>query len=98
MPAPFTLTEQQCAFFDVFGYLRFPSLLADRIDEIIDEFEALWASRGGGHHGRPHDGTARSCIVPFIDQRETLCSLLDDPNIVGIATSLLGNDFNYIGK
>jgi hypothetical protein len=92
------LTAAQIAFFETFGYLKFPGLLADRIDEIIDEFEALWTSHGGGHGGKPHEGKARSCIVPFIDQRERLCSLLDDPRILGIATSLLGDDFNYMSS
>ncbi len=94
----FRLTEQQLNFFQAFGYLSFPGLMADRSDEIISEFEAVWASRGGGHDGKPHDGKARSCIVPFIDQRERLCSLLDDPRILGSATSLLGDDFNYTGS
>ena len=94
----FRLTEQQLNFFQDFGYLSFPGLMADRSDEIISEFEAVWASRGGGHDGKPHDGKARSCIVPFIDQRERLCSLLDDPRILGVATSLLGDDFNYTGS
>ena len=92
------LTEQQLAFFDTFGYLGFPGLLADRIDEIINAYEEVWAERGGGHHGRPHDGKERSCIVPFIDQHERLSSLLDDERIRGIATSLLGDDFNYMGS
>ena len=35
---------------------------------------------------------------PFIDQREYLCTLLDDPRILGIASSLLGDDFNYMGS
>ena len=47
MATPFTLTEHQRAFFDTFGYLGFPRLLIDRIDEITDEFEAVW-----GIHGR----------------------------------------------
>jgi hypothetical protein len=92
------LTEQQRSFFETFGYLAFPGLMADRIDEIIAEFEALWESHGGGHNGKPHDGQARSCIFPFIDQRERLCALLDDPRIAGIAASLLGDDFNYMGS
>src|SRR5262249_55787829 len=50
------------------------------------------------HHGKPHDGKARSTIVPFIDQSERLCALLDDERIVGIASSLLGDDFNYTGS
>lgn len=89
------LTQQQLTFFDLFGYLPFPGLLADRIDRIIEEFESVWATKGGGHHGRPHDGKQRSAIVPFPDQSEYLSSLLDDPRIHDIAASLLGDDFNY---
>jgi hypothetical protein len=92
------LTPQQRAFIDTFGYLVFPGLLCDRIDRILEEFEAVFAAHGGGHHGRPHDGTARSCIVPFLDRSEYLSSLLDDPRIDGIFTSLLGEDYNYLGS
>jgi hypothetical protein len=92
------LTDPQLRFFETFGYLSLPGLLADRIGEILREFEAVWESHGGGHNGRPHDGAARSCIAQFIDQRERLCSLLDDPRIRGIAVGLLGDDFNYMGS
>jgi hypothetical protein len=92
------LTEQQLRFFETFGYLSFPGLLADRIQAIQDSFESVWEERGGGHDGRPHDGQRRSCIVPFIDQSEYLCTLVDDPRIRGIAASLLGDDFNYMGS
>ena len=90
------LTAQQLTFFHAFGFLAFPGLLKDRIDEIIREFEAIFAARGGGHAGKPHEGKQRSCIVPFIDQNAVLSSLLDDPRIHGIAASLLGDDFNYM--
>src|ERR1041385_8787551 len=90
------LTEQQLRFFETYGYLGFPGLMADRIDEIIQEFEGVWQGRGGGHDGKPHDGKRRSCIVPFIDQNAYLSSLLDDPRIHGIAASLLGDDFNFM--
>jgi Phytanoyl-CoA dioxygenase (PhyH) len=93
-----TLSEQQIRFFDVFGYLSFPSLMADRIEAITAEFEALWAAQGGGHHGAPHDHRQRSCIAQFIDHSEYLSSLLDDSRILGIGTSLLGDDFNYMGS
>ncbi|MCB0062233.1 MAG: phytanoyl-CoA dioxygenase family protein [Caldilineaceae bacterium] len=92
------LTEQQINFFETFGYLGFPGLLADRAAEIDAAFEAVWDGRGGGHNGKPHEGTARSCIVPFIDQSEVLSSLLDDPRIHSLATGLLGEDFNYMGS
>ena len=92
------LNQQQLNFFDTFGYLALPGLMADCIDEIIDAFEQVWAERGGGHYGQPHDGERRSCIVPFIDQHERLCALLDDPRIEGLLASLLGDDFNYSGS
>ncbi len=95
---PILLTEQQQNFFSTFGFLAFPGLLKDRAQAIIDAFEEIWAERGGGHNGEAHDGTRRSCVVPFIDQHAYLCSLLDDPRIHGIAASLLGDDYNYMGS
>ena len=92
------LTEQQVRFFETYGYLGLPGLMADRIDEILQEFAGVWQARGGGHSGQPHDGSRRSCIVPFIDQSENLSALLDDPRILDAATSLLGDDFNYMGS
>ena len=92
------LTPHQMAFIDTFGYLVFPGLLNDRIDRIIEEFEATFAQHGGGHFGAAHDGTARSCILPFIDQREYLASLIDDPRIDGIFASLVGEDYTYLGS
>lgn len=92
------LTPQQLAFMDTFGYLVFPGLLSDKIDRIIAEFESVFAAHGGGHNGKPHDGTARSCILPFVDQTDYLAALIDDPRIDGIFTSLLGEDYNYLGS
>ena len=92
------LTPQQLNFMETFGFLHFPSLIEDRIEAVIDAFEGVWASQGGGHDGRPHDGTARSCIVPFAGQSEYLSSLLDDPRIDGILGSLLGDDYVYLGS
>jgi hypothetical protein len=90
------LTEQQAAFFRTFGFLSFPGLLKDRIEEITREFEEIFEKRGGGHAGKPHEGKQRSCIVPFPDQSAVLSGLLDDPRICGLASSLLGDDFNYM--
>ena len=94
----FNLTDSEINFFKTFGYLGFPQLMADRISAIQNAFEVVWEERGGGHNGQPHEGMARSCIVPFIDQHEELCSLLDDPRILAIAKTLLGDDFNYMGS
>ena len=89
------LTTAQIRFFKTFGFLQFRGLFADDIGEITDTFEAVFAGRGGGHHGCPHDHKQRSSIVPFIDQHPRLCALLDDERIEGLASSILGADFNY---
>ena len=74
------LSDQQLRFYRTFGYLGFPVLMADRIGDITDEFEAVWERHGGGHDGRPHEGTARSCLGPFVDFSRVLEVLdLDTP-------------------
>ncbi len=92
------LTAQQISFMETFGYLSFPGLLDDCIEEITAAFEAVWQRHGGGHDGKKHDGSARSCIVPFIDQSEYLSALLDDGRIDGILASLLGDEYQYLGS
>lgn len=89
------LSEAQLNYFQTFGFLKFPGLLADQINEIEAAFESIWLDGDAGDDRKPHDGRVRSCIVPFIDQSERLCQLIDDDGIVGIASSLLGEDFNY---
>lgn len=96
--ADFKLSDQQLTFFNTFGYLGLPGLMADRIDQIIRDFEALWVSHGGGHAGKAHDGMARSVIAPFIDQSDALSTLLDDQRVIAIASQLLGENFNYMGS
>ena len=88
------LTEQQLKYFETFGFLKFPGLFAEEVDDISDAFEQVWAENER-RDGRRHDHTRRSALVPFIDQSEYLSGLLDDPRIEGIASSLLGDDFNY---
>ena len=90
------LTDRQIQFFNTFGYLGFPGLIADCIDEIIQAFEDVWKERGNSHNGMPHDGSKRSCIVPFPDQHPRLCQLLDDPRTDAIASTLLGDDYNFM--
>jgi hypothetical protein len=92
------LSEQQRSFFETFGYLAFPGLLANEIAAITGVFEEIWHRHGGGHAGRPHDGVARSALAQFVDQDARLSALLDDPRINGIATDLLGEDFNFSGS
>ena len=86
------LTPQQCTFFESFGYLMLPGLMTDDIDWIIEEHGKVFEQQGV-----VHDGSKRSMIVPFSDQRERLCTLLDHPKVLGVLKSLLGEDFNYVG-
>ena len=89
------LSKQQLAHFETFGFLYFPSILVDEVDEITLRFENIWAVHGGGHHGKRHDKEQRSSLVPFIDQDKYLSAMLDDPRIDGIVSSILGDDYNY---
>ncbi len=91
------LSSAQLSFFDTFGFLDLPGLLADRAQEIVAEFERMWAAFRG-HNSREHDGRQRSCSAQFVDQSAVLSTLLDDPRIEGIASSILGDDFNYGGS
>ena len=86
------LREEQKRFFDTFGYLILPGLVQDSIGWITEEFEAVFTDRGV-----QHDGSRRSVVVPFIDQRERLCTLLDHPGVDGLIRSLIGEEFNYLG-
>ncbi|QHW33717.1 hypothetical protein GZH47_24915 [Paenibacillus rhizovicinus] len=84
------LSQAQIDFFETFGFLKFPQLMADRLDWIIEEFTRTFPEQNR------HDGTKRTCVVPFIDQRMSV--LIDDPRMLAIGKSLLGEDFNYMGS
>ena len=87
------LSEQQLRFFDTFGYLAFPALFnPQEVSWIIEEFEMVLQTHGDGKN---HDGSKRTIIVPTIDHSEKLSALLDDSRILGIASEILGDDFNY---
>jgi hypothetical protein len=77
------LTNEQIAFYDLFGYLVIPGAFRDEIMWIDEEFERIVAL--------PHFKA-----VPFIDHSAKLSTLLDHPVIVDAAEALLGTDFNYM--
>lgn len=84
------LTEQQCAFFETFGFLVFPRMLADDLPWINQGFEEVFAARA-----EVHDGTRRT--IAGTDSSALLCTLLDHPKVVEVASSLMGDGFNYLG-
>src|SRR5689334_17242012 len=87
------LTSQQMRFFDTFGYLAFPGLFTTaEIAWITEEFESAIRTVGGGQQ---HDGSKRTFMLAPIDRTARLCTLLDDPRLLGIIGGVLGEDFNY---
>jgi hypothetical protein len=87
------LSKEQVDFFETFGFLKLAGALKDDIQWIIEEFEQVFPM-----FEKKHDGTKRTMIVPFIDQRIKLSALLDHPTVHGICSSLLGDNFNYMGS
>ncbi len=85
--------EQQRAFFEAFGFLKLPGLLADELATITAEFESVFSE-----FGINPDGTQCKSIVPFIDRRPALSALLDHPAILSAVSNLVGADFNYLGS
>lgn len=45
LSAPFSLSAEQLAFFESFGFLRLPGLFKDDIDEIAGAFDELFAAK-----------------------------------------------------
>jgi hypothetical protein len=84
--------QQQVAFFKTFGYLKLTQAFREEIGWITSEFEQVFVDRK-----IVHDGTKRSCVVPFIDQRQKLATLMDHPVIINTARAIIGDDFNYLG-
>ncbi|MDB6092540.1 MAG: hypothetical protein JWM32_102 [Verrucomicrobia bacterium] len=84
---------QQRAFFETYGFLKLTGLLKNEAAHIISEFEAVFPQVGLNH-----DGTKRTMIVPFVDQRPGLCALLDHPAVLEAVGNLIGPDFNYVSS
>ncbi|MBM7563633.1 phytanoyl-CoA dioxygenase family protein [Paenibacillus sacheonensis] len=92
----FGVSPQQKAFFDTFGYLVFRGLMKDRIMEITEAFDQVFQKLGGNFNGQPHNFKKTSTIVAFLGHSEKLASLLDDPRVRNICSTLLGEDYNYL--
>ncbi len=93
MPSP----AQQRAFFEQFGFLTLRGALAQDIAWITEEFEQAWAH--GTRSGFTEQGEANTAaLVPFIDSRERLCTLVDHPHLEGILENLLGSGYNYLSS
>jgi|AntAceMinimDraft_11_1070367.scaffolds.fasta_scaffold21466_1 hypothetical protein len=96
-----TLTEQQKAFFQLFGYLYFPGLFADDVAELGKNFDELFEQRKQDivdWVNEIHENKLRRFISGVTAKNDYFRDLLDDPRIVGIASSLLGSDYDFTGS
>jgi len=92
------LTPQQIKFFDTFGYLCFPGLLADRANQITATFDALFGAQSQDvldWRHEAHYNNARHILIQLIERDPELSALLEHPDIDGIFTSLLGENYLY---
>ena len=81
-------------FFETFGYLKLPGLLADDIGWISDEFDAVWARLTDIRH----DGSQRT-IYPdaFLNASPILARLIEHPLLNAICEEVVGPDIVYYG-
>jgi hypothetical protein len=80
-------------FFDGYGFVHCPGLVADRIDRIETAYEETFVRAG-----IEHDGTQRSsCPAPF-ERHEELARLLDAPALRDLLEALLGEDYVYLSS
>jgi ectoine hydroxylase-related dioxygenase (phytanoyl-CoA dioxygenase family) len=92
------LTQQQVRFFQTFGFLTLPGLFRDEVSQIIEAFEDVFANEG---HPRMETyvelhGEERRLIIPqFVTKHPVLNALREDPRVVGVVTSLLGQQYEY---
>ena len=90
------LTPQQVAFFETFGFVRLPGVFADIADRLTEGFEEVFAENPTWDTNVDlHFEQKRSIIAAFITKSPKLESLLEDPRVVGIVSSLLGPDWEY---
>jgi len=87
------LTDQHKRFFDDFGYIFLPGLMAQEVDWIIEEYERAFADSR-----IEHDGTKRSSLGKIVERNERFFDLLDNPKVVSLLSGLLGDNYNYLGS
>jgi hypothetical protein len=94
----FALSPQQVAFFDTFGFIRLPGLFREEAGRMVAGFEEVFAD----HHTpkwETHEAVhlrERRLIVPaIVDRTDKLRWLRDDPRVLGIIRSLMGEGAEY---
>lgn len=94
----FSLTDQQRAFFDAFGFVALRGLFAPEMDRIIRGFEEVFADEGYPRmetHEHLHLNERRVIIPAVVSRSPDLEWLLEDPRTIGVVRSLIGDDYEY---
>lgn len=95
------ITPQQKHRFDLFGYLVFPGLLADRIQALRAAFEQVFLEAASDiipwehivHHNRPRQ------IMPMIAEKNMQIHALANEGVLSsIMSDLLGEPFRLLGS
>ncbi len=91
-----SLSPQERKFFETFGFLRLPGLVADDIDAISDAFDEVFAAQTAYEtFEQVHFEQRRLSIPFFLEYHPRLKELESDPRILGVVTSLMGPEFRY---
>ena len=87
------LTNEQLAFFELFGYLKLESLFAPaEVVEIGREFDALILEARGSKQPTGE----RECYQSFVERRNSLTRLIDDDRIYTNLEQILGPDLVWV--
>lgn len=94
----FRLSPEQINTFQTFGFMRFPGLFNDDIQRYAQLFDELFEQEKKDVIGWMHDGhynKERKVLAQFIERTDSFASIIDDPRIDSIFSSLLGSDYLY---
>ena len=94
----FALSAQQVSYFNTFGFLHLRGLFRHDIARITEGFERVFADPRHEHwemYGSLHGEERRVILASFIDKDEELKKLRDDPRVLGVARSLVGDEYDY---
>lgn len=87
----FSPSPQQVNFFETFGFVKFPGLFAEDIDEIVGGFERVFATQPTWETNADLHLNQRRVIIPgFVDKDARLSALLDDHRVLGVLDGLIG--------
>lgn len=95
------LSEKQITFFQTFGFLKLPGLFAENVQDLTEQFEAVFREHESDvvhwvHE--THENRLRRFLPQATEKSTYLASLLDDSRIQGVAISLLGKGYDFCGS